>query len=354
MKGRQCPGLKPEPGIVEFFSCFFLNERTMCTLKNKIIVLVALFAGLVFTGLTSNSYAQTSPEGGRVVVDSPGTELWEAVRRNNLPLSSQVDSADGGALIYTDGMAWLKFRSQQLMPYFGYALGGTLLVILLFWLLRRSIDIPGGESGKRIQRTITYERVVHWTMTSAFVLLAVTGFVVLYGRTMLIPIMGAEPYALVAAASKSAHNLFGLIFPVTIVLMFLQFVGRNLYTRGDITWLLKGGGIITDSHQSAGYFNMGEKILFWLVMLFGALISISGLILDFPIFELSRADMILAYKVHGVIAGAFVILIVGHIYLAVVGVKGTLSAMTDGTVDENWAKAHHDRWYEATKSEQEP
>ncbi len=277
--------------------------------------------------------------------------MWEAVRRNNLPLYSQVDSADGGALIYTDGMAWLKFRSEQLMPYFGYALGGTLLAILTFWLLRRSIGIPGGESGKRIQRTIVYERVVHWTMTSAFVLLAITGFMVLYGRTLLIPIMGIETYGLVAATNKTIHNWVGLIFPVTILLMFIQFVGRNFYARGDMAWLVKGGGIVTDAHQSAGYFNMGEKILFWLVMLFGALISVTGLILYLPIIEFSRADMILTYKIHGIIAGAYVILIIGHIYLAVVGVKGTLSSMTDGTVDENWAKAHHDRWYKEIKSE---
>lgn len=115
----------------------------MHTLKTKIIVLVTIFTGLIFAGQISSSYAQTSPDGGRAVVDAPGTEMWEAVRRNNLPLYSQVDSADGGALIYTDGMAWLKFRSEQLMPYFGYALGGTLLAILTFWLLRRSIDRIG-------------------------------------------------------------------------------------------------------------------------------------------------------------------------------------------------------------------
>ncbi len=321
--------------------------------QNKIIILVTFLLSLFFAGLATNSLAQTAPDGGRGVVDSPGTDLWKAIRQNSGPFNSQVDAADAGAPIYTDGMAWLTFRNEQLMPYFGYVLSGSLLAILLFWLLRRSIPIPGGETGKRLQRTISYERVVHWTMTSTFVLLACTGFVVLYGRSLLLPVFGPELYGLIASASKSAHNLFGLIFPVTIILMFLQFVGRNLYARGDLKWLLKGGGIITDNHVSAGYFNTGEKILFWLVMLFGALISVSGLILDFPIFELSRADMILAYKVHGVIAGAFVILVIGHVYLAVVGVKGTLSAMTDGTVDENWAKAHHDRWYQEIKSGQE-
>lgn len=325
----------------------------MCTAKYKSTVLFMIFIGFMLAGLASNGYAQTSPDGQRVVVDSPGTGFWEAARRNNLPVSSQVNSADSGALIYTDGMAWMKFRNQQLMPVLAYTFGGTLLAIFLFWLVRRGVPIAGGESGNRIQRTSVYERVVHWTMTTVFTLLAITGFIVLYGRPLLIPVMGIETYGMIAAGSKALHNLFGIIFPLTILLMFAQFVGRNFYAKGDLRWLGRGGGILTDTHQSAGFFNMGEKILFWLVMLFGLLMSVSGLVIYFPVFELTRADTIFLYKLHAVVAGAFVILVIGHIYLAVVGVKGTLSAMTDGTVDENWAKAHHDRWYEQLKSAQE-
>lgn len=324
----------------------------MYTPKYKFIALVAVFVGFILGGLASSAYAQTTPDGQRIVVDSPGTGLWDAARHNNLPVSSQVNSADSGTLIYTDGMAWMKFRNQQLMPGLGYAIAGVLLAILLFWLGRRSVPIAGGESGNRIQRTSVYERIVHWTMTTVFLLLAITGFIILYGRPLLIPMMGIESYAMIAAASKFSHNLLGIIFPLTILLMFAQYVGRNFYAKGDLKWLVKGGGIVTDAHLSAGFFNMGEKILFWLVMLFGLLMSVSGLIIDFQVFELARADMIFLYKLHAVVAGVFVILIIGHVYLAVVGVKGTLSSMTDGTVDENWAKAHHDLWYEQLESEQ--
>jgi len=325
----------------------------MHTFKNRIIVLVTILMSLLLAGQIPSSHAQTSPDGQRIVVDSPGTGLWDAARRNNLPISSQVNSADSGALIYTDGMAWMQFRSEQLMPLMAYALGGTLLAILLFWILRRGIPIAGGESGKRMQRTVLYERIVHWTMTSIFLVLAITGFIILYGRSLLIPIMGIETYGMLAATSKTLHNLSGIIFPLTILLMFAQFVGRNIYEKGDLRWLARGGGIVTDAHQSAGFFNMGEKILFWLVMLFGLLMSVSGLIINFQVFDLARADMILLYQVHAIVAGAFVMLIIGHIYLAVAGVKGTLSSMTDGTVDENWAKAHHDRWYAEAKSGRE-
>jgi formate dehydrogenase subunit gamma len=322
----------------------------MRTTISKIIILLTLITGLLASSLVANVYAQTSPDGKRAVVDAPGTDFWQAVRRNDQAVNSQVKAADGGAPIYTDGMAWLKFRRDQLMPKFGYALGGFLLVIFLFWLIRRGIPIPGGESGKGMQRTVVYERVVHWTMTIVFMILTITGFIVLYGRDLLIPLLGPENYGLVAAASKTLHNLFGIIFPLTVMLMFIQFVGRNFYEKGDMKWLIKGGGIATDAHLSAGFFNMGEKILFWLVMLLGLLMSVSGLLINYPVFDLIRADMILLYKVHGVVAGGFVILICGHIYLAVFGVKGTLQSMTHGSVDENWAKSHHDRWYEDVKS----
>ena len=59
---------------------------------NKIIALVTILSSLLFLGLVNIGYAQTSPEGKRVVVDSPGTELWEAVRRDTLPINSQVEA----------------------------------------------------------------------------------------------------------------------------------------------------------------------------------------------------------------------------------------------------------------------
>lgn len=281
--------------------------------------------------------------------NSLGTDLWKAVRQNNLPQQSQVDSGGAGA-IYTDGMRWLTFRDQQLLPYIAYAIGATLIAIMLFWLIRRSIKIPGGDSGNLLQRTSVYERFIHWSMAITFILLAITGFVLMYGRSLLAPMMGAEAYGFFGGISNTVHYLLGFIFPITIILMFFKFVGRNLYAKGDFNWLFKGGGFLSDAHVSAGFFNMGEKILFWLVMLFGVLLSASGLIMEFQLIELSRTELMMANSVHGIVAAVFVMLVFGHIYLSTLGVKGTLSGMTKGTVDENWAKAHHDRWYEQLKT----
>ena len=176
----------------------------------------------------------------------------------------------------------------------------------------------------------------------------------MYGRELLKPLLGLDLYGLFAGVSNTLHYWFGFVFPIAITLMFFQFVTRNIYEKGDMTWLAKGGGIITKSHPSAGFFNMGEKILFWLVMLFGALISASGLIMEFQLLELSRTEMLIANSIHAIIAAIFVLVVFGHIYLAAIGVQGTISAMTKGVVDVNWAKAHHDRWHEQTQSAQKP
>ena len=125
----------------------------------------------------------------------------------------------------------------------------------------------------------------------------------------------------------------------------VRFAIRNLPARGDLTWLIKGGGIIGNAHVSAGFFNAGEKIWFWLVALLGITVSISGLILLFPIFGQGRELMQLALIVHGIASVALVAGSLGHIYIGTAGTEGSLESMTTGYVDENWAKAHHDRWH---------
>ena len=86
----------------------------------------------------------------------------------------------------------------------------------------------------------------------------------------------------------------------------------------------------------------------------------TGYILDFPVLaDLARGYlpelgqyrhvMELSHVLHTVIAIVFILLILGHIFLATLFVPGTLGGMTHGKVDENWASTHHDRWYRAQK-----
>jgi len=126
--------------------------------------------------------------------------------------------------------------------------------------------------------------------------------------------------------------------------MLFRFVKKNIYAKGDLTWLLKGGGMIGKSHVTGGFFNMGEKSWYWLVILIGLAISVSGLVLLFPMFGQGRVIMELSQIVH--VLGALTLIAVsfGHMYLGSVGTEGTNESMKSGYVDIKWAEAHHDRW----------
>jgi formate dehydrogenase subunit gamma len=216
--------------------------------------------------------------------------------------------------------------------------------LLAVYIVRGRIKIEGGASGVKMKRYTDYERVVHWNMAILFIFLAITGLILLLGRTVILPLFGHEAFSVIASLSKEGHNLFGPLFLVSIVLFFMHFAVRNIPKVVDFVWLLKGGGII-GGHASAGYFNAGEKLWFWLLMLVGLMLCTTGFVLIFPNFEQGRDIMQTALVLHGVGALLLILFSFGHIYMGSVGMEGSLDAMTSGHVDTNWVKHHHDLWY---------
>jgi formate dehydrogenase subunit gamma len=340
-----------------------------------VLVLLALLApaGPAFAQQEVAPSAEAPPpKPDFLAVPNPGSDFWRAVRGRapeeptfygdlpptpllgaSQPISgtTQVRGTDTGVLVNEVGSRWTRFRMTELLPIGLYLMGGVLGLIVLFYLIRGSVKIPGGRSGKVLHRFSLYDRVAHWFLAVAFIVLAITGLLVSYGRPWIIPIMGREAFGTMTAGAKIVHNWTGLLFPIALVMVFLSMVRENLYQKGDLLWLLKGGGFL-GGHASANKYNAGEKILFWLVILFGLLVSASGLILNFPIFGQSRLFLQQSHVVHSAVAIVFIALVFGHIYMATLGVPGTLQGMTKGYVDANWAKSHHDKWYEKEVAEQ--
>jgi formate dehydrogenase subunit gamma len=281
-----------------------------------------------------------------VLMINPGSDLWRDIRQreNVLEGTSQVKGVDTGILINSQGDRWARFRINELVSYGAIALTAIALVILLFYLIRGKVGVEGGLSGRMVHRFTDYERIVHWTLALVFLLLAITGLILLLGRTFIIPILGQEIFSLFASASKEGHNLFGPIFIVSLLMMLVSFAKRNIYEKGDLTWLLKGGGLIGKSHVTGGFFNMGEKTWYWMVILVGLLISVTGLILVSPNFGQGRVIMELSHVIH--VGGAVILVAVslGHMYLGSIGSEASLEGMKTGYVDINWVAAHHDRW----------
>lgn len=300
-------------------------------------------------GSANNVYAESSSQSSQVIpVPNPAADLWRAVRQregSTQATSTQVRSVDSNVLITETGEKFRTVRRAKIIPYLPWLLVVSAGLIVLFYFIRGQIKISGGHSGNKVQRFKNFERTVHWFVATSFILLSLTGLILLFGRFVILPVFGKEVFGLIANACKVSHNLIGPVFLVGVVLLFFLFVSRNILAKGDIKWLLKGGGFGRE-HVKAGFFNMGEKIWFWLVMTLGITVSITGLVLDFPVFEQSRGVMQLFLIIHGIAAVIFIAIAFGHIYLGTIGTEGTLRGMTSGNVDVNWAKTHHDLWYE--------
>jgi len=313
----------------------------------RIQTLLLLFC-LVLPQLSSAAgppKTQDFPQGVSSI--SPGADLWREVRQRDgaiLEGTSQVKGVDSGFLINARGDEWARFRINKLSTYGGIAIAAIFVIVILLYVVRGKIPIEGGLSGRMVRRFTDYERIVHWTLAIVFLFLAITGLILLLGKSLLLPILGKEVFSLFASASKEGHNLFGPLFLVSLIMMFLSFVRRNIYESGDLTWLLKGGGLIGKGHVSGGFFNMGEKTWYWMVILIGFVIAISGLILVSPVFGQGRWIMELSHVVHTIGALILVTVSIGHMYLGSIGSEGALEGMKSGYVDINWADAHHDRW----------
>jgi formate dehydrogenase subunit gamma len=208
------------------------------------------------------------------------------------------------------------------------------------------VKIEAGRSGRVLQRFSTFERLVHWMTASCFVILAISGLNITFGRPLLLPLLGADTFATWAQWAKYAHNYLSFPFTLGVVLICLMWIAGNLPTKVDVEWLKEGGGIVGHRHPHADRFNAGQKAIYWIVVLGGGAVAASGYLLMFPFYGTNIADMQVAQVVHGVIALLFVAAMLGHIYIGTLGMEGAFEGMWDGTVDLNWAKQHHDLWLE--------
>lgn len=276
---------------------------------------------------------------------NPGAELWKRVRAADSGMT-QVRSVDSAVLINSAGQDWRMLREQELIKYSGWALLAMILIIIAFYFIRGRINLEDGYSGKKVKRWNLYERSIHWFTAISFITLAISGVTTLLGRTLLIPIIGAEAFSYWATLMKLLHNYIGLFFSISLLLVIINWIGKALPSKDDFNWLISGGGMIGNAHPSAGTLNAGEKIWFWVIATVGVVCVVTGLILDFANFGQTREDMQLANVVHAISAVTWMVVAMGHIYIGTIGTEGALEAMTKGEVDVNWAKQHHDLWYE--------
>ena len=233
-----------------------------------------------------------------------------------------------------------------------WVLAGVLLAIGLFHFLVGPQRVKGPVTQRKMLRWSFSERVIHWYVASLFIAMAITGLSLLFGRGFLIPVIGLHAFSIWAQFAKFLHNYLGPFFMAGVLLEVIVWMRYNLFTRDDLQWLARLGGMFGGKHPHAGRTNGGEKVWFWFIATAGLIgVCASGVILDFPTLGQSREMMQVSQLTHAILASLWVAIALGHIYLGIWGTPGALEGMTRGYVSEDWMKLQHDRWYEKMKRE---
>lgn len=300
--------------------------------------------------------------------------MWRAVKRGDRGNVSITDKKSG-VLIQSGGQFLRDLRNGPMFSYSAAAIIGIIALLSLFYMLRGRIRIDSGKSDVTVTRFNSFERFSHWLLAVSFMILGLSGLNMVYGKYLLTPLVGKGSYGDIAMTGKWLHNFVAFAFILGLVLILVLWIRHNFPNRHDIIWLLKGGGMFTKgTHPPAKKFNAGQKILFWLIILAGASIALSGISLMFP-FQLSLfadtfeiinrlgfnlpteltgiEEMQLSLVWHSVVSIFMVCVIIAHIYIGSVGMEGAFDAMGSGEVDKNWAKQHHSIWVEGFESKEQ-
>ena len=267
-------------------------------------------------------------------------------RENSIRGLGKIPDTKSYTLEQPAGRDWRHFHEVTLRWIGGVAILGILAVLVVFYLSRGMVRLERGRAGRTIVRFNAFERFVHWMTAVCFVILALSGLNITFGRPLLLPMMNPESFTVFSEWAKYAHNFLSFPFTLGVVLIFLMWLGGNLPTRVDLEWLKRGGGIIGDDHPPAYRFNAGQKLIYWVVVLVGGAAAVSGYLLIFPFYGTTIATMQQAQMVHSIVAMLFIAAMLAHIYIGTIGMEGAFEAMGSGAVDLNWAKEHHSLWLE--------
>jgi formate dehydrogenase subunit gamma len=244
------------------------------------------------------------------------------------------------------GRQWREFRNITLRWIGGVAILGMLAVLIIFYLSRGMVRLEGGRSGRTIVRFNSFERFVHWMTATCFIVLAISGLNITFGRPLLLPLIGYEAFSEWSQWAKYAHNFLSFPFTIGVVLIFLMWIAGNIPNRVDVDWVKRGGGIVGHDHPPAYRFNAGQKAIYWIVVIGGGLVAATGYVLMFPFYLSDIGGMQVAQIVHSIVAMLFMAAMLAHIYIGTIGMEGAFEAMGSGTVDVNWAAEHHSLWLE--------
>ncbi len=308
------------------------------------LALVLLLGLATHTAMAQAPVRPSAPEQGMNTdtLEVKEKELLGQMRRIEGTIS--IPDSRAAVLIQPDGRTWRDYRRGPLLWITAACVLGTLALLALFYVIKGRMLIAGGRGVATLLRFGSFERFMHWLTAGSWCVLALSGLNMVAGRAVLLPLLGNDAFSEISHWLKLSHNFVGFPFAAGVILMLLVWVRANIPNKVDIEWFRQGGGFIGNRHPPAEKFNGGQKVVFWIVVLGGGSLAITGFALLFPFYVTNIFGMQIAQVVHGGIAVLMIAAMFGHIYIGSVGMEGAIDAMNTGNVDLKWAKDHHSLW----------
>ena len=310
---------------------------------------------LLMVAVAMPSLAMAEASAGAEQAVSESQVLWQAIKEGATGYTPSKSEFHAQPINSYDERI-LPLRNVLMAPGIMLALFGMIAVFILFIMVNGISKLHDGFSGKLVYRWSKSDVAIHWLGAIPCILLLLTGMLLLAGKFFIEPIFGQGAFAAMMAVAKPIHDIMAFPFMAGWLLMTVLWAKNQIPAKYDIAWFMVVGGYINfgpfkGKHPDAGFANAGEKMWFWAFALFGLLISVSGVVLLFPQYvEPSRTLSLLALIAHGlsaIIIGAFSIV---HIFMATAMSEGGMECMVSGYCDENWAKQHHNLWYDEIKA----
>ncbi|MCW5653607.1 formate dehydrogenase subunit gamma [Hydrogenophaga sp.] len=192
------------------------------------------------------------------------------------------------------------------------------------------------------------DRMNHWFIALMFFLAGLSGLAFFHPSLFFFTnLFGGGQW------TRILHPFLGLLMVLGFLVFFVKIWRENLITATDREWAKHAGRMLRGDKAGmppAGKYNYGQKMVFWAMALSLLVLVVTGFMFWRPWFTpfFSIPVMRIAVLLHAVAAVVLVLSVIMHVYAAI-WVKGTVRAMTRGTVTESWARLNHPLWYEEKK-----
>jgi formate dehydrogenase subunit gamma len=194
------------------------------------------------------------------------------------------------------------------------------------------------------------QRMNHWVIVLLFVLAAASGLAFFHPSLYwLSGLVGGGSWA------RILHPFLGVLMLLGFVAMFVALWRDNVLNDGDRAWLRESRRMLRgdkDGMPAVGKYNAGQKLVFWATSISLLVLLVTGIMFWRPYFDGAFPIPVqrVALLLHAIAAVVLVIAIILHVYAAI-WVRGTMRAMTRGTVTESWAQRNHPQWYADVRRE---